>query len=66
MARKGLGIAEGELLRQELKTLHGCHLYESTFDARAELIAKLGIMILPLEDLKSRRILCRFNLAKKQ
>jgi len=38
--------------------------YESTFEERADLVAKLGIKILPSEDLKSRIIQCRLNLGQ--
>ena len=38
---------------------------ESTFEERVDVVAKLGIKILPSEDLKSRKISCRLNLAKE-
>ena len=55
---------ETQLLRQELKTLRDRNLQESTFEEEADLVAKLGIKILPSEDLKSTKISCRLNLAK--
>ena len=64
MANRGLSAVEAELLWQELKALRDQNLRESTFEERADLIAKLGIKILPSEDLKSRKIFCRLNLAK--
>ena len=64
MADRGLSAIEAELLRQELKALRDRNLQESTFEERADLIAKLGIKILPSEDLKSRKIFCRLNLAE--
>ena len=64
MASKGLGALEAELLRQELKALRDRNLMESAFEEKVDLIAKLGIKVLPSEDLKSRKILCRLNLNK--
>ncbi len=64
MASKGLGALEAELLRQELKALRDQNLMESAFEEKVDLIAKLGIKVLPSEDLKSRKILCRLNLTK--
>jgi len=64
MANRSLSAVEAELLRQELKALRDRNLRESTFEERADLVAKLGIKILPSEDLKSRKIFCRLNLAK--
>ncbi len=64
MANRSLTAGEAELLRQELKALRDRNLRESTFEERADLVAKLGIKILPSEGLKSRKIFCRLNLAK--
>jgi hypothetical protein len=64
MVNSALSAVGVEMLRQELKALRDRNLRESTFDERADLIARLGIKILPSEDLKSRRIFCRLNLAK--
>ena len=64
MSNKDISIFEAELLRQELKELRDRNLMESTFDERVDLVAKLGIKILPSEDLKSRKISCRLNLTK--
>jgi hypothetical protein len=64
MANRSLSAIEAELLRQELKTLRDRNLQESTFEERVDLVAKLGIKILPSEDLKSRKISCRLNLAE--
>ena len=64
MANRGLGLAEVELLRQELKALRDRNLQEATFEERADLIARLGIKVIPSEDLRSRKIFCRFSLAE--
>jgi len=48
----------------ELKALRDRNLKEATFEERADLVARLGIRVLPSEDLKSRKISCRLNLAK--
>jgi DNA invertase Pin-like site-specific DNA recombinase len=65
MSNRGLSIFEAELLRQELKEIRDRNLQESTFEERNDLVAKLGIKILPSEDLKSRKIFCRLNLARE-
>jgi len=62
MANRSLSAIETELLRQELKALRDRNLMESTFEERTDLVAKLGIKVLPSEDLKSRKIFCRLNL----
>ncbi len=64
MANRSLSTIEAELLRQELEALRDRNLQESTFEDRADLVAKLGIRILPSDDLKSRKIFCRLNLAE--
>ena len=64
MASKGLSTLEAELLRQELKALRDRNLMDSAYEEKADLVAKLGIKVLPSEDLKSRKILCRLNLTK--
>jgi DNA invertase Pin-like site-specific DNA recombinase len=64
MASRGLDAVEAELLRKELNVLRNRNLWESTFQERVDLVAKLGIKILPSEDLKSRKIFCRLNLAE--
>jgi len=64
MANKSLGAIEVELLQHELKAIRDQNLLESTFEERADLVAKLGIKILPSEDLKFRKISCRLNLDK--
>jgi hypothetical protein len=65
MANKGLSALEAELLRRELKALRDRNLMESAFEEKSDLIAKLGIKVLPSEDLKSRKILCRLNLTNE-
>jgi hypothetical protein len=64
MVNMGLSATEAELLRQELKALRDRNLMKSTFEERTDLVAKLGIKVLLSEDLKSRKIFCRLNLAK--
>ena len=64
-SNRGLSIFEAELLRQELRELRDRNLRESTFEEKADLVAKLGIKILPSEDLGSRKISCRLNLVKE-
>ena len=65
MSNRGLSAIEVELLRRELRALRERNLWESTFEERSDLIARLGIKILPAEDLKSRKIICRLNLVKQ-
>jgi hypothetical protein len=64
MANRSLSAVEAELLRRELEALRDRNLRESTFEERTDLVAKLGIRILPSEDLKSRKIFCRLDLGK--
>ena len=64
MASRGISALEAEVLLQELNALRNRNLEEAAFQEKADLIAKLGIKILPSEDLKSRKILCRVNLGK--
>jgi len=64
MANRSISAVEAELLRQELKAFCDRNLRESTFEERAGLVVKLGIKIMPSEDLKSRKIFCRLNLAE--
>jgi hypothetical protein len=47
-----------------LARLRDQNLQESTFKERADLVARLRIKVLPSEDMKSRKIFCRLNLAK--
>ena len=61
-ANTSFGPADMDKLRLELKTLRDRNLNESTFEERAELIAMLGIKIMPSEDLTSRKVICRLNL----
>ena len=64
MANRGISALEAAQLQQELNALRNSNLDEATFQEKADLIAKLGIKIMPSEDLKSRKILCRINLVK--
>ena len=49
-------------LRQELLSLRSQNLEEASFEEKAELIARLGVKVIPGEDLKTRRICCRLNM----
>ena len=53
-------------LRQELLSLRSQNLEEASFEEKAELIASLGVKVIPAEDLKTRRICCRLNLENTQ
>jgi len=64
IANRGISAIEAELLRQEFNMLRNRNLDEASFNEQVDLIAKLGIKVLPSEDLKSRKILCRINLTK--
>ena len=64
MANRSFSTIEAELIRQELKVLRDQNLLESTFKERTDLVVKLGIRIMPSEDLKSRKVFCRLNLAR--
>jgi len=44
-----------------------CHAKEeANFEEKAELIARLGVKVIPAEDLKTRRICCRLNMNNAQ
>jgi len=64
MSSRGLSSFEVERLRQDLQELRDRNLWQATFAEKADLVARLGIKVIPSEDLKSRKILCRLNLAK--
>ncbi len=53
-------------LRQELLSLHSQNLEEASFEEKAELIARLGVKVIPTEDLKTRRIDCLLNINNTQ
>ena len=53
-------------LRQELLSLRLQNLEEASFEEKAELIARLGVKVIPSEDLKTRRICCRLNMNNTQ
>ena len=48
--------------RQELLSLRSQNLEEASFEDKAELIACLGVNVIPTQDLRTRRICCRLNL----
>ncbi len=53
-------------LRQELLSLRSQNLEGASFEEKAELIARLGVKVIPAEDLKTRRICCRLNIINTQ
>jgi len=53
-------------LRQELLSLRSQNLEEASFEEKVELIARLGVKVIPAEDLKTRRICCRLNMENTQ
>jgi hypothetical protein len=53
-------------LRQELLSLRSQNLEDASFEEKAELIARLGVKVIPAEDLKTRRICCRLNMNNTQ
>lgn len=59
-----LGAIEAEAIRQELTAFPDKNLLGATFEEGADRVARLGMTILPSEDLKSREISCRLNLVK--
>ncbi len=62
MADRNLDADQSRLLRQELEALRDRNLKESSFEDRMDLVAKLGLKVLPSEDLKTRKISCQMNL----
>ena len=53
-------------LRQELLSLRSQNMEEASFEEKSELIARLGVKVIPTEDLKTRRICCRLNMENGQ
>ena len=53
-------------LRQELLSLRSQNLKGASFEEKIELIARLGVKVIPTEDLKTRRICCRLNINNTQ
>jgi hypothetical protein len=51
-----------ESIWHDLLLLRSQNLEEASFEYKAELIARLGVKVIPSEDLKTRRIACRLNL----
>jgi hypothetical protein len=64
MTNKDLSTIEAELLREQFRGLRDRNLRQSAFEEKMDMVAKLGLKILPTEDLKSRKIYCRLNLAQ--
>ena len=64
MTNNDLSTVEAELLREQFGTLCDRNLRQSTFEEKVDLVSKLGLKILPTEDLKLRKIYCRLNLAQ--
>ncbi len=55
------GVIDIDALRKELVGLRNDNLTNASFEDRLELISRLGIRIMPSEDLKSRKICCNLN-----
>ncbi len=55
-----------ERLRLELKNLQERKMSEASFEERLDLVARLGIIVYPSEDLKSRRIKCGLDIRGTQ
>ena len=51
-----------DAVRNELLSLRSQNLENATFEYKQELIARLGVTVIPSEDLKTRRISFRLNL----
>ena len=51
-----------ESVRKDLLSLRSQNLEYASFEDKQELIARLGVTVVPSEDLKTRRISCRLNL----
>jgi len=49
-------------IRNDLLSLRSQNLENATFEDKQELIARLGVTVIPSEDLKTLRISCRLNL----
>ena len=50
------------VVHHELLSLRSQNLEEASFEEKAELIARLGVKVIPTEDLKTRRICCRLSM----
>ena len=64
MTNKDISTIEAELLREQFRSLCDRNLRQAAFEEKVDLVAKLGLKIMPTEDLKSRKIYCRLNLAE--
>jgi len=53
-------------LRKELLSLRSQNLEQASFEEKTELITRLGVKVIPNEDLKTHRICCRLNLDNTQ
>jgi hypothetical protein len=62
--KNGLTGPDVTRLREELVRIRAQNLSKASFEDRANLMAILGIQIIPAEDLKSRRVCCRLNLPR--
>ena len=51
-----------ESVCKDLLLLRSQNLEEASFEYKADIIARLGVKVIPSEDLKTRRIACRLNL----
>ena len=58
---QGLSPDNVRSLRQELERLRDRNIREATFEQKSDLLAMLGIVVYPAEDLKSRKINCQLT-----
>lgn len=56
------GSINPEALREELIALRNRNLTNATFADKMELVARLGVKVIPSEDLQSRSIRCNLSL----
>jgi hypothetical protein len=59
---QGLSPNEVQSLRQELEQLMDGNIKGADFNQKLDLLAQLGVVVYPSEDLKSRKISCQLNL----
>ena len=62
MNRSDAGAADIEAVKRQLKALRERNLEDASFEDKLDMIAKLGIRVYPLEDLKTMRVTCGLNL----
>ncbi len=62
MNRSDAGAADIEAVKRQLKAFRERNLEDASFEDKLDMIAKLGIRVYPLEDLKTMRVTCGLNL----